>query len=508
MKKLSLLLLTCLSILCSQGQKRVLSYPFQFEKSFLAKGDYDAFFLDNPNDSAFALILKDNKKVEYVWLSKDFKILSKVPSPIGNTVLDQANHHYIGGTAAGDEYHFIYHIKSAYQLETVNFSSKSVNNKKLLELSKSEKSLVSFSDNDAFYIIAADDKSGQLIFHIVDAKGELTQKNIPFPIPSGASKSRNKLSTYLGEMKVIKSKEEPDLSSAVHSAKLLSQPGSLSFIVNDGDNPTHIFSVDLPGFGTREKMIDYGDLIAKNDKGKVYISSFIKDNTLYSLILNKKSIRIAIHNLSTGALLNKYEFTEESGMNLFSEPPVTEKRMGKKVDLKDVDDVKKLIKAFTRGTEGLMVTQTESGKLVLTGGTYDNIQLSSGGSSGGYTGGWKQGGGTMPVTPGIANHGATYTSISTWDPYMYYRPGNPGFTTTSARYYTTTHFKLLLDPETFKLSKGRVPTPVADQVKDYIDDTDKKAKATNQFNIGKNQYYGYYDRDSEAYVIEQIRILK
>lgn len=508
MKKLSLLLLTCLSILCSQGQKRVLNYPFQFEKSFLAKGDYDAFFLDNPTDSAFALILKDNRKVEYVWLSKDFKVLSKVPAPIGNTVLDQSNHHYIGGTAVGGEYHFIYHIKSGYQQETVNFNGQSVNNKKLLELPKSEKSLVSFSDNDAFYIVCADDKSGELIFHIVNAKGDLNQKNIPFTIPAEVSKNRNKLSTYLGEMKVIKSKEEPDLSSAVHSAKLVSQPGVIRFVVNDGDNPTHIFSVDLSDFSTLEKKIDYGDLIARNDKGKVYISSFLRDSTLYSLILNKKSIRIAVHNLFTGVLQNKFEFTEESGTNLFSELPVTEKRLGKKVDLKDVDDVKKLIKAFTKGTEGLMVTRTESGKLVLTAGTYDNIQISSGGSSGGYTGGWKQGGATIPVTPGIVNHGATYTSISTWDSYMYYRPGNPGFTTTSARYYTTTHFKLLLDPETFKVSKGRVPTSVADQVKDYIDDTNKKAKATNQFNIGKSQYYGYYDKDSQAYVVEQIRIIR
>ena len=55
------------------------------------------------------------------------------------------------------------------------------------------------------------------------------------------------------------------------------------------------------------------------------------------------------------------------------------------------------------------------------------------------------------------------------------------------------------------IARGRVPRPIAAQIKDYIDDTGKK-KATNQFAIGKNQYYGYYDGDMQEYVIEQIRL--
>jgi hypothetical protein len=45
-------------------QKQVLSNAFQFEKSFIAFADYDAYFLDSRTDSTFALVLKDNKKAE------------------------------------------------------------------------------------------------------------------------------------------------------------------------------------------------------------------------------------------------------------------------------------------------------------------------------------------------------------------------------------------------------------------------------------------------------------
>ena len=91
---------------------------------------------------------------------------------------------------------------------------------------------------------------------------------------------------------------------------------------------------------------------------------------------------------------------------------------------------------------------------------------------------------------------------------MYYRPGTPGYTTTNARYYNTTSFKVLLDPKSFKNVRGRVPIPVPDQIKDYMEGVDSKAKATNQFSIGNNQYYGYYDRDAHNYVVEQIKIIQ
>jgi len=480
----------------THAQKKVLGYPFQFEKSFLAKGNYDTYFLDNPFDSTFALILKDNKKVNYIWLNKSFKVQDSVPSPIGNTVLDQSTHKYIGGTAKGAEYHFIYQTKSGYFMETVDFKAKSVSNKKILELPSSEKLLASLSDHNSSYILSVDDKAGQLILYTVTTSGEFIQKRIPITLPADAGKHKDKLSEYLADMKVIKSDEDPDLSSAIKSVKLFSNPDNLSIVVNAGDNPTQIFTISLPDQNLTQKSIDYTPFVSKDDKGKVYISSFMKDNMLFSLVLNKKTIRIGVHELPSGRLLNKFEFTDESGTNQFAEYPITEKRMGKHVDAKDLDDIKKVIRAFTKGTEGLMVSRTDGGKLVLTAGTYDMIQISGGAPTGGY---WA--GGFVTHSDINARSGVS----TTWEPLINYVPGTPVYTTTSARYYTTTYFKMLLDPTTMKVTRGRVPRPIAAQIKDYIDDTGKK-KATNQFAIGKNQYYGYYDGDMQEYVIEQIRI--
>ncbi len=488
-----------LLVLCvtqrAAAQKTVLSYPFEFEKSFLAKSDYNAFFLDNKQNESFALVLKDNKKAEYALFDKNFKTLSKITVTLENSALDRDAIKYIGGATNNNVFHFVYGIaaKRLYELETVDFNTKTIQHKKIETLSKDLKYTV-FSSNNTCYFVAADDAANKLVVQTLNATGVITRYDLPFTVPSGASK--RKLSGYLQDVQVFKEEEDPDLSLAVKHVKLFASPQKLQFVINDGDNPTHIFSISLPDMKTEERFVSYNDVVGKEERGKVYISSFLESDFLYSLVLNKKNIRITVHDLlNNNNLRIKHEINDNAeNYNLFAEQPVAERRLGKRVSAKDVDGVKQLIKAFTNGTEGLMVRRLGSGKLLLTAGTYDLIPMSSGVSTGGgYSPGYQ-----LQYT----NAGAKLE----YNPFMYYTPGVPSYTKLSARYYNTTYFKCLFDPLTFKPARGRVPMSVADQVKDYMEDADKKLKATNQFAVGKNQYYGFYDRDLKSYVVEQIRI--
>jgi hypothetical protein len=162
------------------------------------------------------------------------------------------------------------------------------------------------------------------------------------------------------------------------------------------------------------------------------------------------------------------------------------------MDEKEVGSTKKLIKAFTKGTEGLMITENKAGQLIVTAGTYDLIPVRSGGSSGHYVGG---------MSTGVSGAAA---GAPVYNPHKYYNPGSPSYTRTDARFYTTTYFRMLLNPTTLKVTRGKLQTPVSAQIKDYMETVSKKAKATNQFNIGKKQYFGYYNPEMSAYVIEEI----
>jgi hypothetical protein len=490
--------------LLSSAQKRVLNYPFEFEKSLLSRADFDAHFLGNATDSGFVLVLKDNKKAEYLLLDKKFKTTARISSALPATVFNERIMDYAGGTNSRNQFHFIYAGKDHY-LETVDFTTKTISHKKLFEDTREEKPLVSFTSNNVFYALTTNDKSGELSFYIVNEQGLMQKKSVRLPIPADAGKKNDKVSEYLYGIRVFKADEQPDLSSAVHNAKLFAFNDRLELLINNEGAPTHIIRLTLPDMNVSEKFIDYKDIIPANEKKKWYVSSFQKDGKLFSLLLNKKEIQLAVHDLAAQGLLKKYTLTEDSGTELLAQQPLSERRLGKKTDEKDLD-IKKLIKALSKGTEGLMVTKNKAGQLILTFGTYDLIPLSSGGSSGGWQGGWQQS--SMPVQPSITNHGATRTAVSVWNPTMYYRPGSPSYTTTSARYYNTSYCKMLLDPETLKVARGRLPIPEADQIKDYIEGISSKAKATNQFSIGSEQYYGYYDKDAKAYVIDHIRIIQ
>jgi hypothetical protein len=488
------------------AQKSVLSYPFEFEKSFLQKSDYDAYFLDNQQAQSFAFILKDNKKADYVLADKNFKVISKFTKKIDETIFSHDGEKYLGGTANNNIYHYIYKVTDkkflstniTYMEETMDFDSKSVSSKKAFEFSKEEHLLLSFSDNNRYFSITSIKKTTDLNFYSIDANGNATTKTIHFNIPPQKEKKKNELSEYLAGLKMIKDEEEPGLESANSNAKLFSYPDKLVFTINDGDNPTQIVTVDLNTFSTQEKFIDHSSLIEKEKRGKSYVSSFLKDDKLFTLILNKKDIKIAVYKIADGSLLSNFVISEETGLTGLAEPPLAETRKGKKTSEKEIDDVRKVIKAFTKGTEGLTVSTNQAGQYILKVGTFDPIPI--GGSMGYYNGGFEQG---APIATGGGPMPTYY-----YNPYMYYVPGSSGYTTNSARYYNTTYFKMLLDPSSLKTTKGKIPSSIGDQVKDYMNDADQKSKAIKQFAVNGNQYYGFYNKDSKVYEVDQIVIKK
>jgi hypothetical protein len=490
------------------SQKTLLSYPFEFEKSFLQKSGYDAYFLDDQGGESLSFILKDNKKVNYAMADKNFKVASQFSKQLGETIFSHDQFMYLGGTVDKNVFHYIYKVtdkkfmssNTTYMEETVDFGANSVGSKQIFEIPKEEQLLLSFSDHNRYFTITANKKASDLQFYEVSSTGEATTKSVHFNVPPG-KKDKHELTEYLAGIKLVREGEEPGLNIGTEKAKLFCHDDKLDIVVNVDANPTHIFTVDLHNFTTTEKFIDHSDLEDKEGKGKSYISSYLKDGRLFALILNKKDIRIAVYDQTSGALINKTVLTDDDALASLSQPPVSESRMGNKKKTVDIDNFRKVINAFKTGTEGLTVSMNKAGQYILQVGTYDPIVMSSGGSGGSWQGGFEH---NPTYIPGSIGGAQPYQ----WNPNMYYRPGFSTYMSTSARYYRTLYFKMLLDPTTFKPARGKVSESTGDQIKDFMDDTDKKAKAAKQFSMGGKEYYGYYDKDQVAYVIQEILIRK
>jgi len=483
----------------SSAQKRILSLPFEFEKKLLATSEYDAYFLDNKTDSTVSLILKDNQKAEYLQFDKNLKILSKIDLDLNSTVLRGNDMNYFGGTTNGNVFNYIYQRgEGAFHLETVDYKTKTVTHRSLFLIPGKEKVITSFSDNNINYTITADNKASELVFYMVNSQGVLTQKRLPFQVAEMAKKWGYKLSEYLYNMQVFQTGEEPDFTSAISFAKLFCTPESFTFVIHKNDQPVHLLKIQLPDFSTKENFIDLRSF--RKDKKEFFsINSYKKGEHLFSLIYNKKNLRLVIHNAATGELVHTQEINEESDLSMFAQVPmfINRNEKARKDETREIP-VKKLISNFNDGWTwmGVFATQINKGQYIVTIGTH-YIEFHAGGE-GGWQGGWEK------TTTNLG--GGNSIQTTTYNSFKYYRPGSSSYVNTNN--YRTSYCRLLLDSTDCKIAKGNVPVPVPDQIKEYVHtiNPEAKLKATNQFSIGEKQYFGYYNADEKAYVVEEIQV--
>ncbi|MGC4036221.1 MAG: hypothetical protein QM764_09680 [Chitinophagaceae bacterium] len=514
MKKTALLL-TGIAIACAcvNAQKKVASYPFEFNKGFLAKKNYESFFLPEPANKYFILVLRDNEKADYILYNDELKKLTSFSPADGlkSTVFNFDDQEYLGGTAARGIFHFVYKVTDKrflgkriyYYVENVDPVNKTVSSRELFTIPEEEKLMISFGNFGEYYSITANDETNELVFYGINSAGESFVKRVKIAVPVTAKKKR--LSDYLDDIKLftIGKDEDPELESATEKVKIFHSPQRLTIVTNEDDDPTQVIMVNTSDYSVTQKSIDHSPL-TKDEKGQSYVNSFLFDNNIYSLVLNKKNIRIAIYNATTGQLLKTHEINTETDMNTFAEAPVTETRTGNRLaDEKDVDNIKKLIKALDKGTEAIMLNKERNGNVVMTIGTYDKIKVHSGGSGPTY---YQQSYYSSAPDPSGYNTrvGNMYEVSKT-----VYVPGNPVSMRYGANFYKSTHFKLLVDPRTLNLiNGGTVSSPLNDMIKDYMNRVGRKAYACNQFMIGGKEYFGYYNRDEKIYYIEEIFLKK
>lgn len=487
------------SSICT-AQKTVLSYDFDFQKKNWIKNQ--VYIMPDEGSKKVAMIFHDSRKADYVLTDNNFKTIKKFSVSQDETVYNEGKEEFLGASVepGGMVFHFVYkitvekyspigmNIKNYYRTEKVDFNAGKLSHKDFMEIPKSEKLLMSFSDNGSYFSITTNDKTSDLVLHKL-TNGNVTSKNISFRIPEGAGKRKNELSEYLAGIQFIPETEEADLDAATGTAKLFSIPGKLVMMINDKEAPTHIFTIDKNTFASVEQFIDHSTLY---DTKQSTVNSFLSEDKIFSLVLNKSNIQLAAYNRADLAVLWKQEINEGNIASLASSAPIFEKREGEKKVEKDVENIGSMLKSFDKLSDGLTVSKSSTGQFILTVGTYEPIMRVSGGSSG-----YKTSLGTS-ATGTSTNMGSVYANTV-------YTPGISTYSR-NANHYKTTSFKLLLEPSELKVIKGRIPSSVSDQVKDFM--VEKKGGLKNQFTLNGQQYMGYYDNDAEMYIIYLITIKK
>lgn len=494
------------------AQKRVAEYPVVLKTGGTPFGggiDIKSCFLKDTGNENFMLLLMENKNIEYLLFDKNKKLQShfSLPNEFKHTYFTQRDNEYLGGNAGNDKYYFVFKVRAVkgfgfntkYELLVVDPIKKTATTEDLFDIPKKEKLIVSFGNFNQYFSLFADNETEELKLYGLNASGEKIIKSIPLAFPENGKKK--KLSDHLQGMQVITQNEETGLESATGKVKLFHSPEELSILINQKNEPSRIITINTQTFTKTEIEIDHSPLF-NEEKDSPYLNSFLFNNSLFTLTIGKNNIKLAVYDLVSKQLLQTHEINQNTDLGTFAATPIEISRKGKRDKEKNIDDIKKLVKALDKGSEAILVNKDKKGKLVVTVGTYDLVAHGSSGG-GGFSSSTRYVGSSYsgPNATSTSNYGSGFLTERT------YTPGTSSLSY-DANYYKSTHFKLLLDSATFKTVKGRAASSVAEQIKDYLSEVDKKAQALNQFNISGKQYLGYYIRSEKAYIIEEIFIRK
>ncbi|WP_109694361.1 hypothetical protein [Chitinophaga deserti] len=491
------LLALCFTSLSGFAQQPVMEFPQQFYTVMLNHGFYDIYFQKNKTQDRFSLVMRDIRTSGYMQVDNTFKILDTFKTDTDKKFFNGHGDTYVGGTVDGNNYNFIYtngfkatfNKTRVFKLEIVDFEKKKVTRRTAFEIPNEEEDVCFFSSENRFYAITALNESSELVIRRMNEKGKVTTKRIRVRVPDGQEKKRRKLSGYLKRTTVIHHDDAADFSQASGGSKLFTSPGKIRLIVNGGDLPPHLLTIDTETFNLKEQTFPHEEWIGKETR----INSFVANNNVFSVVLGRDDIRIVMFDAESGKLLGNKQINAANYSSLVTEPAVTETRKGKRISEKEVGSFAALMKELHKHDGGLMVTQeTKDGLYTLTIGSFEYIPVPSGGGAGsGYS-----------TTPSGFNSTKVGGAPDAPGAVMYYNPGSPAYSSNNAKHYTTTRFRLLVDPANFQFKPGKTTLPISDQIKDFQESLNlKKTHTTIQFNLGSNRYYGYYDGKSEIYRI-------
>jgi len=508
MKNICFISLHLLHCLVTSAQKTVLNYPFKFstKRSNAASFNKGAYVMADKTAANIAFVLQDIDKADYVLADSNFKLVSNFSLPAKQTIfnfdasnLNQLN--YVGATSEGNKYNFVYkHTGTkmfsskeyySYKIETVDFTTKTVTQKDFVDVPKSEKLVAGFSEYNKFFLLTSIDESSSLKIYELLGNGNTVEKIIAFPVQNTGGKKAKKLSDILSEIVTINAGDEPGLDDAVKTAKLFTSKDAFTFLIND-NGLTLVVAINTTSFAVTSKYMENNN--AENKGGdKLHTNAYIANSKIFSVQVVPQNITVSIFDLELKNL-GKLEINETNINQLTNGGGKYEERKGSKETDETVDDFSKLTKAIMKGTQGIKVETTASGRYLLTIGTYADIMVNEGGVGSYHT---TVVSGSSTIMSEQATSTTHYQSTYVLGVSKYVSRPN---------YYKTTSFNLLLDATTLKPVKQKIPESTAKQIKNYVSETGGGEK--NQFLFHNKQYYGYYDKDAESYIFQNIAIKK
>ncbi len=225
-----------------------------------------------------------------------------------------------------------------------------------------EEILLTFNENNSFYILSRSKKADQLKLYIFGKdKQERTFDFSEFKFKDGRNKptSFNKI-LERSPIEKIDPKIFNSLFYTVKQTKLYIGNDKIFLHFNHNPQQTQVFEIDIATSEITEKI--FLQPILK--EGRSNSNSFFHNNKLYQLNLNDKEMAFTINSYPSGQLLKAFNVTANDSIAFKNSPLLIQ--TGNK-EPRDLKTTKKFLRRLSSSDVGLSVYQTAQGNLITIG---------------------------------------------------------------------------------------------------------------------------------------------
>ena len=475
------------------SQSYVLTYGDKIDPISARRKSFNSFLLPSKKESDLLVVLKDEKKIQYVLLNNFAPTDRILSDSVGYTpvLIKQSGVQYLGGSSNGQQFHLVYLDKDGntnlLKTEHVDFANHGITEESKPVMQEGETYLTSFTEFNRFIMIAVNDYLGQMCFYTVDSTGILNKKVVQIDLKN-LTAADEKLSDYFAGPVIKKQSADIGLEQAAKQVKLYSQKERLVFTVNRENKPTQVIYVSLPDFSLNYTQINHNELFNETNGGKSIVNTWYSNDTLFVLGIGKKQVGIGLYKASSATFLSKTIINDKSESRFAREPEKIERR-GAESNSKEIKE--SALSSLLFNNDAAILARKNDGQWLIEVGNFHYVPPGFGTTSGG--------GAISFWTPNPDNNmSAGHPPLSF---VSFYIPGRiPGLSRKSY-FYNSIHFGLLLDQQ-LSPAYGKFPASRFERIKDNIFEINDDAVGVVQFSFQGKEYYGYYDMTTQRYYIK------
>lgn len=341
---------------------------------------------------------------------------------------------------------------------------------------RNERILNTFANRNHFYILTLRNKSSKLSLYQLSSEGKVKKSEIDLSDEdfSGGRRSLSTIDQLINgrsdnfATNYISGNTPLSLRSTNEKVKLYNNDDYVYLSLDNSRDYTYVIKISLDSAKAEVTTIDKESLEERSSYEDT--NSFIIDDKIFLLKATYDELDIAIRDLQSQSLLNKFTVTKDEEIT-FNNTPILEQNANT-IEDKDIKDTSTFLRKITNSKPSIAVYSQGENYIMTTGASKeinnDDEALV-----------------VMAILAG-ATGTIVYTMIENAIDRNYLN-----YTRTK-----TSRFQTVLGSNFTHLENDDVPDNVFDKIRSY-DIENKTSDLRTLFRLNSNYYFNYYDKDEE-----------